>query len=130
MTEDIKSFLVILLILLAICLVVAVVMRLTRFIITIVALIIIIPILFTVLWGDGEDYVSKFASIFSPQIEQEINEGYQFYKEQDRQDPVVDLDQLEEYANHAIDSAKGAISSIFSHPEEDTPTKEPVFPNQ
>ena len=86
---------IVLFIFLAIAGLVAVVSRLIRVGVTLLALAIILPILCTVLWGDGSSYVSKFASIFTPEIEQRITEGYQFYKEQDSKDPVLDYEQVE-----------------------------------
>lgn len=118
MPGEFRTLLIMLLVLLALCLIVAIFMRIVRFIIIICALIIIIPVLFTVLWGDGETYVSKFASLFSPQMEEEINTGYQFYKETDQQDPVVDLDQIKEYGKNAADSIKNAAGSLFSGRED------------
>lgn len=106
------------LILLAVCLAVAILMRVTRVIITLVALLIIVPILCTVLWGDGTDYVSKFASIFTPQIEQDINDGYQIYKEENANRPVVDMDQVHEYVEQAKNAASDWVDSKIK-PEKD-----------
>lgn len=112
------------LILLVICLVVAILMRITRVIVMVAALIIIVPIFCTILWGDGTDYVSKFASVFTPQIEQDINDGYQIYKEENEKNPVVDMDQLDEYAGQA----KDAVSGWFASKVQTDKDKNLVFP--
>lgn len=113
---------IVLFIFLAIAGLVAVVSRLIRVGVTLLALAIILPILCTVLWGDGSSYVSKFASIFTPEIEQRITEGYQFYKEQDSKDPVLDYEQVEEYADGALEKAKDAILGLFGRKKEDDQT--------
>lgn len=92
--------------LLVVCLIVAVLMRITRVIITLALLILIVPIICTVLWGNGDSYVSKFASLFTPDIEQNINDSYHYYREQNEKDPVVDMDQLVEYADQVKDLFK------------------------
>lgn len=112
------------LILLVICLVVAILMRIARVIVTVAALIIIVPIFCTILWGDGTDYVSKFASVFTPQIEQDINDGYQMYKKENEKNPVVDMDQLDEYAGQA----KDAVSDWFASKVQTDKDKNLVFP--
>lgn len=103
------DYVILIMVLLVICLAVAIVMRITRVIVTLAALIIIVPILCTILWGDGTGYVSTFASFFTPQIEQDINDGYQVYKEENAKNPVVNKDQLDEYAGQA----KDAVSDWF-----------------
>lgn len=113
------------LILLAVCLVVAILMRVTRVIITLVALLIIVPILCTVLWGDGTDYVSKFASIFTPQIEQDINDGYQIYKEENANHPVVDMDQVNEY----VEQSKNVVSDWIDSKIKSEEDENLVFPS-
>lgn len=111
------KFIIVLIVFLAIAGLMAVITRLFRVGITLISLAIILPILCTILWGDGDTYVSKFASIFTPELEEQITEGYHFYKEQDRKDPVVDYDQVEEYADVAFSKIKEAIMGLFGKEE-------------
>lgn len=98
---DIGAILVIILVILAILLVVSLVFRLIKVAIVIAALVIFVPIICTIMWGDGTDYVSKFASIFTPDIEEGISDGYEAYRDEYSKNPVVDMDQVEEYFNQA-----------------------------
>lgn len=114
-----SHLILLLFILLAVAGAVSLVTRLFRVGITLVALAIILPILCTILWGDGDAYVSGFASIFTPEIEERITEGYHYYKEQDSKDPVLDYEQVEEYAGSALDGVKDAFSGLFGRKEND-----------
>ena len=120
---EVQSIIHIVLILGILSLVVSIIMRLTRLVITIAVLLIVVPIICTVLWGDGTVYVSSFASVFSPQIEEEINSGYRYYKEQYAEDPTVDMDQLSKYAASAKDKRFESIT-------EDTQQEQRVFPQK
>lgn len=77
-----------------------------RIIVILAILFILTPTLCTIMWGDGEAYVAKVAKLFSPEIEQQINDGYAFYHNAD--DPVVNLDQLNEYFDMAKNHLTGA----------------------
>lgn len=98
------TILAVILVLLALCLLVSVIMRLTRYIVIFLLLFVIVSTACTITWGDGSAYVSKFASLFSPQVEDQINDGYQFYRAQNEQDPLVDTGQIENYANEALNA--------------------------
>jgi len=115
-----SHLIIFLLILLAIAGAASLVARLFRVGITLIALAVILPILCTILWGDGEAYVSKFASIFTPEIEEQITEGYRCYKEQDSKDPILDYEQVEEYAGSAMDRVKDAFSGLFGRGEDNS----------
>ena len=108
-----EKLIIVLIVFLAIAGLAAVVTRLFRVGITLLGLAIILPILCSVLWGDGDVYVSKFASIFTPELEQQITDGYRFYKEQDSKDPILDYGQVEEYADGALSRIKNAIWGLF-----------------
>ena len=112
-----EKLIIVLIVFLAIAGLAAVVTRLFRVGITLLDLAIILPILCAVLWGDGDAYVSKFASIFTPELEQQITDGYHFYKEQDSKDPILDYGQVEEYADGALSRIKNAIRDLFSGKE-------------
>lgn len=76
-----------------------------RIIIVLAILFFLAPTLCTILWGDGEAYVAMVASLFSPRIEQQINDGYAYYHSIN--DPVIDLDQINEYLDMAKDRITG-----------------------
>ena len=76
---DARTLLIIFIVVVAICLAVSILLRLTRIALVLAGLFILVPILCTIMWGDGTDFVSKFASIFAPEIEQGINDGYGQY---------------------------------------------------
>lgn len=67
-----------------------VVMKLFKVAISLGILCIIVPIIFTIFWGDGSEYVSKFASFFQPAYQQQIEDAYEYYKKKDAEDPFVD----------------------------------------
>lgn len=98
---NLGTILAIILVVLAVLLLVALVFRLLKVAVVIALLVITVPIICTIMWGDGTDYVSKFASIFSPGIEVGINDGYEAYREEYAKDPVVDLDQVKQYFDDA-----------------------------
>lgn len=104
-----QTLLLIVAVILVVLLVVAIFLRLIRIAIALGVIIILVPILCTIMWGDGTDYVSKIASIFTPEIEENINDGYQEYRDKNAEDPVVDMDQLEEYFNQAGKAAGDAL---------------------
>lgn len=103
---DLQKLFIIAIILLAIFLIIAIILRLIRIAIVIGALIILVPILCTIMWGNGTTFVSKFASLFTQDIEQSITDGYEQYREQNAKDPIVDIDQIDQYFNDAGQAIK------------------------
>lgn len=101
MPESARVIFMIVMAILIVAMVVMLLMKLFQFALAVAACVIIVPILVTITWGDGSEYVSKFAAIFTPNIEETINDGYQYYREENEKDPVVDVEQLEEYADEA-----------------------------
>ncbi|WP_289026357.1 hypothetical protein [uncultured Flavonifractor sp.] len=106
---DLHIILIVILVILAVCLVFAILFRLIRIAVVVVGLIILVPILCTIMWGDGTGYVSKFASIFSPEIEESINDGYETYRDQNAEDPIVDMDQMDDWFETAGDTIENAF---------------------
>lgn len=98
---DLGTILIIILVVLVILLVLSLIFRLLKAAIVIALLVVCVPIICTIMWGDGTDYVSKFASLFTPDIEQGISDGYEAYRDEYSKDPVVDLDQVEQYFDDA-----------------------------
>ena len=68
--------------------------KLFRVAIGIAVVAIIVPIVFTIFWGDGSAYVSKFSSFFEPAYQQQIEDAYRYYKEKDAEDPFINYDEV------------------------------------
>lgn len=94
-------------ILMVICLVLSILFRMARAAIVFLIVLIAVPMLCTIMWGDGSKYVARVASLFTSEIEQQINDGYRVYHNANAEDPVVDLDQIEFY----IDKVKGTVKN-------------------
>jgi len=94
-------------VLMAICLVLSVLFHMPRAAIVFLVMLIKVPVLCTIMWGDGSGYVARIASFFTPEIEQQINDGYRVYHDANAKDPVVDLNQIESY----MDKVKGTVKS-------------------
>ena len=103
MSDTGRIIFIVVMVVLIVALIVLLLSKMFQFAIAVAVCLIVVPMLVTITWGDGSEYVSKFAAIFTPGIEESINEGYQYYREENEKDPVVDVDQLEEYANEAKD---------------------------
>ena len=114
---DPKVLLIIFAGILLIALAFSIIFRLIRIAIVLGIIILLVPILCTIMWGNGSDYISKFASIFTPDIEESINRGYEEYREENAKSPIIDMDQLQEYFDDVVDTAKDAFS-------------QPVFPQK
>ena len=67
-----------------------VLMKLFKVAISLGILCIIVPIIFTIFWGDGSEYVSRLASFFQPAYQQQIEDAYEYYKKKDAEDPFID----------------------------------------
>lgn len=109
MPFDLKSTLPIILILLAVCLGLSLLMRMFRAFLVTLLLMILLPIVATIMLGNGKSYVSTFASFFTPSLEQHIIDGYDFYQEQYQQNPILDFGQLEKYSRDAVSAFKGLL---------------------
>lgn len=109
---ELGSILIAVLVILAVLLVLTLIFRLLKAAIVIALLVVLVPILCTIMWGDGSDYVSKFASLFTSDIETGINEGYEAYRDENAKNPVVDLEQVEQY----FDDASQWVGDKFSQP--------------
>lgn len=97
MPEQLQTILIVAVVVLALCLVCAIVLRMIKAIAIFAVLLVLVPTLCTIMWGDGHAYVSRFASLFTPEIEQQINDGYQTYFDANAEHPIVDFDDLKNY---------------------------------
>lgn len=114
MPTDMKVACVIILVLLAFCLIFAILRRMGRLIITIIILLLVIPPIFKVIWGDGRPYVSAVASIFTQQIEDSINRGYEAYYFRTQADPIIDMEQIEVYTDVVREKTVDSASNVFA----------------
>jgi len=73
-------------------------------------LCIVVPIIFTIFWGDGSKYISKFASFFQPEYQQQIEDAYEYYKKKDAEDPFVNYD-----------AVSSAVTDIFQEASDSLP---------
>ncbi len=87
--------------------------RLFRVAIGIAILAVVVPIVFTIFWGDGTKYVSKFASLFNSKYQTQIEEIYQYYKDKDAEDPFIDYDTVTSKVSDSISDVFSKIESEF-----------------
>ena len=103
---ELQTLIKVALILMAICLVLSIIFRMARAVFVLMIMIVMVPILCTIMWGDGQKYVAKVARLFVPEIEQQINDGYGLYHDLNADDPVVDLDQVQSNIDSLKSTAK------------------------
>lgn len=89
-------------------LVICLVAKLFKLAIGVIVISIFIPILFTIFWGDGSAYVSRFASMFEPAYQQQIEGLYKYYKDKDTEDPFVNYDAVSKQVTDIFDSVLGS----------------------
>lgn len=112
---------VILIVLLVIC----VIAKLFRVAVGLAAVLILIPILFTIVWGDGSKYIDALGGFMTEEHHERLEDGYQYYKEQDAKDPIIDYDKVVEGFTNVFDGAKEQLTDYFSGTQ--TETKTDVF---
>lgn len=94
--------------------------NLTRIFIVFVTVLILLPIVCTIMWGDGQEYVASIASLLPAQEEQRVNGTYQTYHDTNARAPVLDLEQvkaamkagLEWMVNTLVPKVEGSMESI------------------
>ena len=89
LTENYTTILIVAIAVVIALLVLCIIAKLFKIAIGLAILCIVVP---TVFWGDGSEYVSKFASFFQPAYKQQIEDAYEYYKRKDSEDPFVDYD--------------------------------------
>lgn len=85
--------------------VICVIGKFFRVAVALVILSVLIPILFTVFWGDGTEYVHEFASYFAEPYKENITEFYGAFKERDLASPLIDYGAVSEKATHFFETA-------------------------
>lgn len=66
---------------------------------------IVVSIIFTVTFGDGRAIVHAFTSFLDDDIGQQIEEGYEYYKSKEEQDPYLDMDKISEQITNVFHDA-------------------------
>ena len=74
----------------------AVFARMLKVAVGLIALMIVIPILATIFWGDGTEYVSSISRFFEQPRREQILEGYSYFRAREEQDPVIDFRGIDE----------------------------------
>ena len=91
-------------------LVVCLIQKLFRLAIGVFILGILVPILFTIFWGDGYEYVEQFSSIFTDKYSTQITTAYDYYKKKDAEDPFIDYDAVSNTVTMVFDEFKDKVS--------------------
>lgn len=89
--------------------IVAIFQRAFRVVIAAVFLSIAIPVGVAIMSGDGADYISRFASLFTPAIEQQINDGYHDFSVTEKENPVLDKEATQDAFAQLWDMAKDKV---------------------
>lgn len=117
-----KTVIIVCLVILAVILIGAVIARLFRLAAVILVLAFLVPILISIMSGNGATRVEKISSIFTPEIQQQINETYKEYSELEKEDPVLDEEGFKEALGDlwekTKDSVSGAVSGGFHFSDE------------
>lgn len=106
MPTNTQTIFTIIMIVLIVALVVSIVAKLFRLALVMAVLTFVAPILITITWGDGSSYVAKFASAFNSDVENAINDGYQYYREEHEKDPGITDEQMMDIMNTASEFVK------------------------
>ncbi len=93
--------------------IICIIKKFVRLAIGLAVMTVLIPILFTVFWGDGTEYVHEFASVFAEPHRQNIEEFYEEFKERDREAPVIDYGAVSEKATHVFETAKHEADKLL-----------------
>lgn len=112
MLENIKPFLPIIIILVIIILAIGIITKLIKTAILLALALVIIPTLFTVFFADGSDIVSKTAKYLPDDRAQLLEDGYQYFKDKESQNPALDVEQIQKDAGEAVDQVQNKITDI------------------
>lgn len=102
-------------ILTAVIVVVLLILRLFKVAIGIFLVVTIVPILCTLFFGDGSDLIDQAAKYLPPEAGQQLEESYDYFKERERMDPVLDTEQIH---NDLQEKVNETVSGIVSNARE------------
>ncbi len=105
MFERWPTFSLVFIAILVILLVVFTIGRLFRAAIGVAVILVVAPVLFSVFWGDGTEYVDALSEFLSEKQSEMLQTGYHYYLEQEKKDPIIDYDAVSEAYNKAKDDA-------------------------
>ena len=66
------------------------------------AFLIIVPMLFTVFFGDGGNIVDKVTEYLSPEVAEKVEQGYEYFKDQESEHPLLNHDKIQETVDDVI----------------------------
>lgn len=98
-------------ILIGVLFIICIIGKFFRVAVGLVILSILIPILFTVFWGDGTEYVHQFSSILTEPHKQNVEEFYKKFKE--TEEPVIDYGAVSDKATHLFEDFKSKAEAQF-----------------
>lgn len=98
--------------LLVVLLIVAIIRRAFRVAIVAVILAFLIPACTAIMCGEGEGYIDRFSSLFTPTIEQTIKDGYQDFAEKEKENPILDKGQVDSALEDLWNAAKDKVTGI------------------
>lgn len=112
MLENIKPFLPIILILVIIILAIGIITKLIKTAILLALALVIIPTLFTVFFADGSDIIAKTAKYLPDDRAQLLEDGYQYFKDKESQNPALDVEQIQKDAGETVEQVQDKITDI------------------
>lgn len=94
-------------------LIVLIVLKLFKIAIGLVFLLVAIPMMFNLFFGDGSALVEKVANFLPPDTAQQLEESYDYFKEKEAQDQLIDSDKIEQSAKQrASDYVRGVLDPV------------------
>ena len=102
--ENIQLITTFAVVLIGVLFVICVIGRFFRVAVGLVVFAVLIPILFTVFWGDGTEYVHQFSSVLTEPHKQNVEAFYEKFKESET--PVIDYDAVSDKATHIFEGFK------------------------
>ena len=94
-------------------LVVCVMKKLFRIAFALFVLGVLIPTLFTVFWGDGHAYVEQFASFLTDEHSERIVSIYDYFKQKDAEDPIIDYDAVSNTVTSVFDQFRDRVDAYL-----------------
>lgn len=91
------------------------ILRLFKVAIGIFLVVTIVPILCTLFFGDGSDLIDQAAKYLPPETGQQLEESYDYFKERERMDPVLDTEQIHDDLQEKLNET---VSGIVSNAKE------------
>lgn len=105
MDADLIMFIKVALVLFVVIAVVFVIGKIFQSIFFGIVVAVIVSILFTVFFGDGTGLIHYATSFLNDEIGQQIEDGYEFYKEREREKPLLDANKVSEQVSSVFEQA-------------------------